>query len=158
MDQRARIERMIPKMSRHLSFAASESVRRRMQRQGRRDTKPEIALRRELHRHGLRYRLCERPIPELRRNIDVVFRAVRIAIEVRGCFWHHCPQHGTIPKSNSEWWRQKFARTQARDSETEQLLQDAGWVLLWVWEHENPVEVAATVKAMINARRTLSQS
>jgi len=142
-------------MSRHRSFATSEGVRRRMQQQGRRDTRPEIALRRELHRRGLRYRLCERPIPELRRNIDVVLRPLRIAIEIRGCFWHHCPQHGTIPKSNSDWWRQKFARTQARDNETERLLQDAGWVLLWVWEHENPVEVAAVVRAMVDARRTL---
>ena len=113
-----------------------------------------MALRRELYRRGLRYRLCERPIPELRRNIDVVFRALRIAIEVRGCFWHHCPQHGTIPKSNSEWWRRKFARTQARDYETEKLLRDAGWVLLWVWEHEKPAEVAAAVRAMIDTRRT----
>lgn len=137
------------------SFASSPEVRRRMQRQARRDTAPEMALRRELHRRGLRYRLSLRPIPELRRRVDILFPGERVAVEVRGCFWHQCPEHGVFPKANAEWWRQKLARTRRRDEETAARLKAAGWQLIIVWEHENVCGAAARILAAIAVARFL---
>lgn len=108
----------------------------------RRDTAAEVALRRELHRRGLRYRVVY-PLPgQRRRTIDVAFTKVQVAVFVDGCFWHGCPEHGTKPRSNSEWWRTKLAANRARDEDTDRLLTDAGWTVVRIWEHE-PVELAA---------------
>jgi DNA mismatch endonuclease, patch repair protein len=124
-----------------------------MQRQARRDTRPEMALRRELFSRGLRYRIGQRPLPDFRRHVDVVFRKLRVAVEVRGCFWHFCPEHGLIPRTNSEWWRQKLARTRMRDEETAKRLREAGWTLILVWEHEDMAQAALGIHAIIQSRR-----
>src|SRR5436190_11139972 len=79
--------------------ASSEHIRRRMERQARRDTKPELALRRAVWRLGLRYRVDIAPIPG-RRRADLVFTRAKVAVYVDGCFWHSCPTHATIPKAN----------------------------------------------------------
>ncbi|RFU84641.1 very short patch repair endonuclease [Streptomyces triticagri] len=116
-----------------------------MSRQGSRDTAPEIAVRRLLHANGLRYRLNV-PVPGLpRRTIDIAFGPTRIAVFLDGCFWHGCPEHATRPKSNAEWWRTKLDRNTARDRETTQHLEAAGWTVLRFWEHENPQTIAATI-------------
>lgn len=108
----------------------------------RRDTAAELALRRELHRRGLRYRVVY-PLPgQRRRTIDVAFTKVRVAVFVDGCFWHGCPEHGTKPRSNSEWWRTKLAANRSRDDDTDRLLAELGWTVVRIWEHE-PVEIAA---------------
>ena len=118
------------------SFASSASVRKRMQQQKRKDTKPELLLRRALHRRGLRYRLHCCPIAGLRRTPDIIFPSHRVAIEVRGCFWHCCPRHGCIPRANNDWWKRKFARTIERDRDLGRVLRANGWRLVVVWEHE----------------------
>jgi DNA mismatch endonuclease (patch repair protein) len=135
------------------SFASSPGVRERMQRHPRANTKPELALRRELHQRGLRFRISARPLPSVRRRVDIVFPRIRLAIEIRGCFWHHCPEHGRIPKSNTEWWSRKFARTRARDQDTEARLLDSGWRLLIVWEHDDVADAADRIEAAVLARR-----
>ena len=131
----------------------TEPKRRAMQRQREKDTDPEVALRRELHRRGFRYRLQVRPLP-IRRTIDLVFPKERVAVEVRGCFWHSCPQHGTSPKANAEWWREKLQRNRARDEDTAARLEAAGWQLVVVWEHEDVREAADRVSEMVLHRRT----
>jgi DNA mismatch endonuclease (patch repair protein) len=83
-----------------------------------RDTAPELALRRELHRRGLRYRVDMPVIPGLRRRADVVFPRARVAVFVDGCFWHGCPQHATFAKSNAAFWAAKIAANKARDTDT----------------------------------------
>jgi DNA mismatch endonuclease (patch repair protein) len=70
-----------------------------------------------------------------------------LVVDVRGCFWHRCPLHGSSPKANSDWWTEKLARNTARDAETEALLRAAGWRLVVVWEHEDPVAAADRVAA-----------
>ena len=80
-----------------------------MSRQRRRDTAPEVALRRELHRRGLRFFVDRAPLPGLRRRADLVFPRRHLAVYVDGCFWHRCPVHATDPKNNSEWWAAKLA-------------------------------------------------
>jgi DNA mismatch endonuclease (patch repair protein) len=120
-----------------------------MERQRRRDTAPERALRSELHRRGLRFRV-DRALPVSRRRVaDVVFTSARVAVFVDGCFWHGCPEHGTMPRSNRAEWRSKLARNQARDRETDALLVEAGWVVVRVWEHEPVAEAADKVQAVL---------
>lgn len=109
----------------------------RMQAAKPRDTAPEKALRSELHKRGLRYRVDVRPIEKLNRRADIVFRSAKVAIFVDGCFWHGCPIHGTQAKANAEFWKNKIKRNQERDAETNQLLKKAGWKVVRVWEHEN---------------------
>lgn len=89
-----------------------------MARQRARDTSTELALRRELHRLGLRYRVHRQPLPEVRREADVVFGPSRVAVFVDGCFWHGCPDHATLPRSNAEFWRTKIEGNRTRDADT----------------------------------------
>ena len=127
----------------------SESKRRAMQAQRVRDTAPELALRRELFRRGLRYRLHRRVVPGLRREVDIVFPRAKIAIEVRGCFWHACPEHATQPRANADWWRTKLERNVERDRDTERRLQDAGWKVVVMWEHDDPSATADQVGRLL---------
>ena len=125
----------------------------RMRRQRTRDTRAELVLRHELHALGLRYRVNRRPIPSLRRLADVVFGPARVAVMVDGCFGHGCPLHATWPKSNSDWWRDKIEGNQRRDADTDLILGQAGWAVVRVWEHEDPVEAAQRVAVLVRARR-----
>jgi DNA mismatch endonuclease, patch repair protein len=123
-----------------------------MERQGRRDTKPELALRRELWRRGLRYRVDVAPIRGQRRRADLVFTRSKVAVYVDGCFWHSCPVHATLPKSNREWWVAKLAANVERDRDTDARLQDAGWVVVRVWEHEAVAEAADRVENVVRGQ------
>ena len=66
---------------------------------------------------------------------DFVFRQVRLAVFVDGCFWHGCPRHGTRPKGNAAFWRKKIARNQSRDRLVNRTLRKLGWQVLRIWEH-----------------------
>jgi DNA mismatch endonuclease, patch repair protein len=72
----------------------------------------------------------------LRVKVDFVFRQVRLAVFVDGCFWHSCPKHGTQPAGNRSFWKKKFARNIARDRLVNRTLRRAGWRVLRIWEHE----------------------
>jgi len=133
------------------STASTPAVRRRMQDQSARDTRPELALRRLLHVSGLRYRVDRAPLPGLRRRADVVFGRARVAVFVDGCFWHGCPEHGTRPRSNEQWWRDKLERNRLRDADTDARLRAAGWRVLRIWEHEDPVSAASRVRATLGS-------
>ncbi len=124
-----------------------------MQGQAARDTQPELALRRLLYSAGLRYRVDRAPLPGLRRRADVVFGPARVAVFVDGCFWHGCPQHGTRPRSNEQWWHDKLERNRWRDRDSDDRLLAAGWQVLRVWEHEDPAAAAQRVQAAVRARR-----
>ncbi|MBH0779054.1 very short patch repair endonuclease [Nocardia bovistercoris] len=121
----------------------------RMSRQRRSGTKPELALRRELHRRGLRYFVDRAPLAGQRRRADVVFPRLRVAVYVDGCFWHRCPEHATDPKNNGEWWARKLAGNVTRDRATDAQLDAAGWRVLRIWEHEDPVAAADRVQAVL---------
>jgi DNA mismatch endonuclease (patch repair protein) len=129
----------------------SAATRARLSRQGRRDTTPELALRRELHRRGHRYWVDKAPLPGLRRRADLVFPRRRVAVYVDGCFWHRCPLHATAPKSNAQWWADKLAANIARDRDTDTRLREAGWRVLRFWEHEDPLAAADVVEAALRA-------
>lgn len=129
--------------------ASSAEALARMRRQRTRDTAAEVELRRRLHAIGLRFRLHRRPVPHLRRTVDIVFGPAHVAVFVDGCYWHGCPVHGTWPKANEAWWRAKIEANQARDRDTDERLTSAGWTVLRVWEHEDPATAAARVAAML---------
>ncbi len=103
----------------------------------RRDTKPEVDLRRQLHRAGLRFRkeVYVRS-GEVRVHVDILFTRRRIAVFVDGCFWHCCPQHFVAPKSNLAYWTPKLEANVARDRRVDAALGDDGWRVVRVWEHD----------------------
>ena len=136
------------------SWASSPGTRRSMQSNKGRDTKPELALRRAVHAMGLRYRVSYRPVPSIRRTADLAFTRVRIAVFLDGCFWHGCPEHHTVAKTNADYWASKFEKNRERDRQTDRLLEEAGWTVLRIWEHEDPFEAAARVHALYRSRLT----
>jgi DNA mismatch endonuclease, patch repair protein len=97
-----------------------------------RDTKPEVMLRRTLWQRGLRYRIHN----DLPGRPDIVFPSRKIVIFVDGCFWHRCPQHWKAPKNNAEFWEQKIRGNQIRDARVNRELEEAGWQVIRVWEHD----------------------
>lgn len=121
----------------------------RMQRQPRKNTEPEVLLRKHLHGRGLRYRLDVKPLPSLRRRADIVFKEARVAVFVDGCFWHGCPEHARPTKSHTKWWADKIEANRIRDLETNRLLTEAGWTVVRVWEHEHPAEAADRVERVV---------
>lgn len=119
---------------------------RRMSSIKRRDTAPELAVRRRLHSAGLRYRVAF-PVPgQRRRTIDIAFTRKKLAVFIDGCFWHGCAEHGTAPTSNADWWVGKIDANRARDSDTDRLLPELGWRSLRFWEHEDPSTVCAIIR------------
>lgn len=118
-----------------------------------RDTRPELALRRAVHRLGLRYRVAVRPLPEVRRTADLVFTRAKIAVFLDGCFWHGCPTHHTVAKRNASFWAEKVARNKERDEDTNRRLREAYWAAVRVWEHEDPHTAAERVRRAVEARR-----
>lgn len=113
------------------------------------DTGPELVLRSVLWRHGLRYRVSVRPLPDARRTADMVFRPNRVAVFVDGCFWHGCPQHYSVPVAHGGFWKRKVRRNQIRDADTTKLLKAAGWTVVRIWEHELAEQLDACAEKVI---------
>jgi DNA mismatch endonuclease (patch repair protein) len=136
----------------NLPIPSSNRVSRQMSAQRSHDTGIELALRRDLHRRGLRYRVHQRPIKHVNREVDIVFGPAKVAVFVDGCFWHRCPVHKTIPASNNEWWKAKLQRNHSRDLETNRILQESGWVVIRIWEHEDVRQSADQIQATVRQR------
>jgi DNA mismatch endonuclease (patch repair protein) len=122
------------------------------------ETRPELALRSELHQRGLRFRKHHAPLKGLRCRADVVFPRERVAVFVDGCFWHRCPEHGTAPRTNSDYWSQKLDRNVARDRNNNDALTKAGWKVIRIWEHESTATAANTVEVAVRAARATQQA
>ena len=109
----------------------------RMSRVRHRDTKPEMLVRRIVHRLGFRYRLHDRRLPG---TPDLVFKSRRMAIFVHGCFWHRHPDPSCklarMPKSQLDFWRPKLEGNRERDLRLQSELDAIGWKYLVVWECE----------------------
>jgi DNA mismatch endonuclease (patch repair protein) len=93
----------------------------------------ELALAALFRRHGFtgwrrRQRVFGKP--------DFIFRGLRVAVFVDGCFWHGCPRHGTLPVGNRAFWRRKLTRNRVRDRRVNRELRRRGWRVLRIWEHE----------------------
>lgn len=139
------------------SWASSPGVRRSMRSNRGRDTGPELRLRRAIFALGLRYRVDARPLTELNRRADLVFTKAKVAVFLDGCFWHGCPEHHTVARSNADFWSAKVKRNVDRDRETDAALEEAGWTVLRFWEHDDPAVAAADVARAIATRRESNQ-
>jgi len=130
-----------------------------MQLQRERDTAPEMALRRELHRRGLRYRVDVAAVPATRRRIDIAFTRCQVAIFIDGCFWHGCPEHGRRQHDINGWyWPAKIAGNKERDADTDRRLGEAGWVVRRFWEHDDPLSAADEITALVRAAQDTGES
>jgi DNA mismatch endonuclease (patch repair protein) len=112
------------------------------------DTKPELILRKSLWSLGFRYRVGHK----LPGKPDLVFVSRKSVIFVDGCFWHRCPDHFRMPKSNREFWEKKIARNVNRDKNVTAQLEALGWRVLRVWEHDikDSEKWPSTLKSVID--------
>lgn len=109
-------------------------------------TSAEMAVRRALYARGYRYRVDFKLLPGERFRGDIVLTRHKVAVFLDGCFWHGCPAHGTIPKSNTQWWVDKIEGNRQRDQRASQLLVQAGWQVLRFWEHEPTDSIVTTIE------------
>jgi len=111
------------------------------------DTKIELAVRKELFKNGLRYRLNSK----LKGKPDLIFPSAKIALFVNGCFWH---QHGCKlsykPKTNIDFWNKKLLENKKRDSEVKKFLKRSGWEPLYIWECEIDKDLQSVVLKVID--------
>jgi DNA mismatch endonuclease (patch repair protein) len=129
-----------------------------MARIGPKDTAPELAVRRALHRMGYRFRLHRRDLPG---TPDVVLPGLRVALLVHGCFWHRhsqCPFAYT-PKNRADFWKAKFARTVIRDSEVQKSLISLGWKVGVVWECDtrDPAALEKILSTLLEKSKTAAR-
>lgn len=105
-----------------------------MKRVKRSDTKPELTLRKALHKMGLRYVIGDKRLPG---TPDLAFPKHTAAVFVHGCFWHgHDCRQGKAPSSNASYWLPKIDANRTRDKRKEQAVRDLGWRVFTVWECE----------------------
>jgi DNA mismatch endonuclease (patch repair protein) len=109
------------------------------------DTKPEIITRKILHALGYRFRLHRKDLPG---KPDIVLPKHRAVIFVHGCFWHrhHGCRTSVVPKTNPEFWQNKFDYNTTRDALAQEKLRGAGWRVLVVWECETKCKDALATK------------
>lgn len=136
----------------YVPTSSSPGVRRSMRSNRGVDTRPELRLRSALHRSGHRFRKHLRPIADLRCTADIVFTRQRVAVFVDGCFWHCCPEHGTRPKRNGDWWKSKLDRNIERDERNNHRLTEEGWSVVRIWEHEPIANAVDLVESALTQR------
>ena len=155
MARRTKLKRPVTRTFNQVPFRAVDSApiatSKRMRLQAERDTAPEMTVRRALHAAGLRYRVCYPVVGRQRRSIDIAFPRQRVAVFVDGCFWHRCPAHTTRPTTNGDWWEVKLRRNAERDADTNKALEQAGWTVIRLWEHE--VGLLEAVERVVTAVR-----
>ena len=125
----------LSKANRYDFGVVSAATHKSMQGNKRRDTKPEVLVRRMLREMGFTgYRCDWRKAPG---RPDVAFVGRKLAIEIRGCFWHRCPVCSlSVPKKNLDYWEAKFVRNVERDEQNLEAIEEAGWKVLVLWEHQ----------------------
>ena len=112
--------------------ASNYAVHKSMQGNKRANTKPELLVRKRLRKAGLTGYRLQWKVPG---HPDIAWPGKRVAIEVRGCFWHRCPHcKPSAPKKNVEYWEAKFARNVERDTENVHKLEEMGWRVHVIWE------------------------
>lgn len=111
------------------------------------NTKPELLLRNELWKRGFRYRIKN----NLPGKPDLVFARHKMVVFVDGCFWHKCPNHFTLPKTNTDFWSEKINKNVERDKRNNSDLKKLGWKVIRIWEHDIKQDVSTAVCKIIDA-------
>ncbi|MFE4241821.1 very short patch repair endonuclease [Peribacillus butanolivorans] len=109
-------------------------------------SKLEEIVAKELWRNGIRYR---RNVKTLFGKPDIAIKKYKIVIFIDSCFWHCCPIHGNMPKSNLDYWENKLTRNKKRDEEVTSYYIEQGWHILRIWEHEVKKELDLTIQKII---------
>jgi DNA mismatch endonuclease (patch repair protein) len=135
-------------LARLTDFLSPETRSKVMSRIRSKDTKPELILRRELFRHGIRGWRCH--AKHIAGKPDLAFTRWRVAIFVDGCFWHGHPEFFTPGKSGA-YWDAKIARTQERDRIANEKLGETGWQVLRFWDFEVEQDLASCVGRVVAA-------
>jgi len=116
------------------------------------NTKPELILREALKEIGIPdFKIHLKEIPG---RPDIAYPEKKLAIFVHGCFWHHCPKcNPNLPKSNIEFWKNKFEKNKERDARKKKTLEEEGWNVLVFWEHEikkDAISCAKKIRKLLN--------
>ena len=106
------------------------------------DTKIEILFRKALWKSGFRYR---KNSSKYFGKPDIVLPKYKTVIFIDSCFWHNCPKHGYLPKSNLRYWRKKIERNKERDKEVSKHYKKQNWKIFRIWEHEIKKNSAKTI-------------
>ncbi|MEK3820315.1 very short patch repair endonuclease [Cytobacillus sp. FSL W8-0315] len=109
-------------------------------------SKLESIVTHELWKRGYRFR---RNVKGLVGTPDIAIKKYKIVIFIDSCFWHFCPIHGRMPKSNIDFWKKKLERNQERDKEHTQYYMQKGWHILRIWEHEIRKDFDNTLEKII---------
>ncbi|WP_139489264.1 very short patch repair endonuclease [Brevibacillus dissolubilis] len=96
----------------------------------------------ELWNRGIRFR---RNVKNMFGKPDIAIKKYKVVIFIDSCFWHACPKHCVIPKTNTDFWLQKFKRNQDRDAKVNEFYRSKDWNLLRIWEHEAKADLSGTV-------------
>jgi len=114
-------------------FLKNENISRVMSSNKSKNTKPELLLRKLLWKNGIKgYRLHWKNSPG---RPDIAFPGRKKAIFVNGCFWHRCKKcYPHLPKTNIEFWKNKFEKNEIRDKKKIKDLKDSGWDVITIWE------------------------
>jgi DNA mismatch endonuclease (patch repair protein) len=107
------------------------AVMSKIRGRGNKDT--ELALMKLFRQHGI---TGWRRHQKVFGKPDFIFKQVRLALFVDGCFWHGCPKHCKIPAGNRAFWKKKFAANKARDGRVNRELRKLGWRVVRIWEHD----------------------
>ena len=132
-----------------------------MRRVKSRDTKPELIVRKSLHKLGARFRLDSGH--KLPGKPDIVLPSRKVVVFVHGCFWHQCPnceEGARIPKSNVEYWKEKLKRNTERDKQHINELKKTGWKSITIWECEikDEKQLKRKINGLLRKRKELSSN
>lgn len=101
----------------------------------------------QLFKNGIRYR---RNSKRLLGKPDISIQKYKVVIFIDSCFWHSCPIHGNIPKSNVDYWKKKLIRNVERDLEVNNFYTERNWNILRIWEHDLDDNFDATIDKIIS--------
>jgi DNA mismatch endonuclease, patch repair protein len=133
-------------------MSSSVEATKRMLAVRRRGTDCELKLAFELARLNIVFEQHVPVLTDWKLEPDFVFRAAKLAIFVDGCFWHGCPAHGSIPRANREWWKEKIAANKQRDRRNVRRLKANGWMARRFWAHESSHKIVSTVLTLLQQR------
>jgi DNA mismatch endonuclease, patch repair protein len=106
-------------------------------------SKLESLVTQELWKNGFRFR---RNVRGMVGTPDIAIKKYKVVIFIDSCFWHFCPIHGKMPKSNVDFWKMKLERNQQRDKEHTKFYLQKGWHILRIWEHEIRQDFEKTIQ------------
>jgi DNA mismatch endonuclease, patch repair protein len=117
----------------HLSDNLTQEQRSKTMRAIKSRSQLENRVSKALWRDGYRFRKNDK---SLIGKPDISIKKYKIVIFIDSCFWHGCPLHGNMPKSNREYWEKKLSRNKERDQQVNEYYKEIGWSCMRVWEHE----------------------